>query len=272
MDEIQGRTLLQIEMKALQQALDGDLQSLNDALYIRAYRQSLYPDNNEDLYELNEGLAEYTGTKLSMNEILPYLKNMLNYNINNGYTNAFGYATGAAYATILDGLYPQWRYDEDLGKGMIFLIKKSNPQFAVTVDNSYLNKLFEKYKYDKIVSDEEEALKSFGNVASFEELLKPETSKFCIINNGINFSYNPNDRVIALNNAVLLRNITIMGEWGQISARSGIVRLNNWSAFYLLPPKEITADVVKGDNYEIQLNKGWKVINADGIYQMERGE
>ena len=272
MDEIQGRALLQIEMKALQQALDGDLQSLHNALYIRAYRQSLYPGNNEDLYELNEGLAEYTGTKLSTDDLHQYVKSRLNYNFYSGYTNSFAYATGAAYAAILDGLYPQWRYDKDLGNGMIFLIKKSNPQYDITVDKSYLNNLLGKYNHDKIMADEKEEIMSFGDIASFEALLKPETSKLTIINNGINFSYNPNDRVIALNNAVLLRNITIMGEWGRIIAKSGIVRLNNWTAFYLLPPKEITANIVKGDDYEIHLNNGWKVVDADGNFRIERGE
>jgi hypothetical protein len=272
MDEIQGRTLLQIEMKALQQTLDGDLQSLHDALYIRAYRQRLYPENNEDLYELNEGLAEYTGAKLSMENLRQYVKSRLNYNINSGYTNSFAYATGAAYAVILDELYPQWRYDKDLDKGMVFLIKKSNPQYVITIDNSYLNDLLGKYNHDKIMSDEKDAIMSFGDIASFEALLKSETSKFTIINNGINFSYNPNDRVIALSNAVLLRNITIKGEWGQIAAKSGIVRLNDWTAFYLLPPKEIAANVIRGNDYEIQLNNGWRVVDADGNFRIERDE
>ncbi|MDR2908182.1 MAG: hypothetical protein LBU91_09380 [Bacteroidales bacterium] len=271
MDEIQGRTLLQMEMKALQQALYGNLESLYDALYIRTYRQSLYPDNNEDLYELNEGLAEYTGMKLSTDSILSYAKNRLNYNINSGYANAFGYATGTAYATLLDGLYPQWKQDKDLNKGMIFLLKKSNPKYVVTVDSLHLNKLFDKYGYSKILSTEKEALKSFGDVAAFEALLKPETPKLSVINNGINFMYNPNDRVIALNNAVLLRNITIKGEWGEIKTKN-IIRLNNWSAFYLHPPTETNAGIIKGDGYEIQLNKGWKVVNADGIYKIEKDE
>ena len=254
MDEIEGRALLQIEMKALQQALDGDLQSLHDALCIRAYRQSLYPHNNEELYELNEGLAEYTGAKLSKENLHQYVKSRLHYDINAGYSNSFGYATGAAYAVILDGLYPKWKFDKDLGKGMTFLLKKSNPQYTVTDDNLHLNKLLDKYHHDKILSEEKEAIKSFGDIATFEKLLDPKTSKFRIANNGVNFSYNPNDRIIALNNAVLLRNITIMGEWGQIAVNSGIVRLNDWSAFYLLPPKEITANVVQGNDYEIRLN------------------
>jgi hypothetical protein len=259
-------------MKALQQALDGDLQGLHDALYIRAYRQRLYPQNNEDLYELNEGLAEYTGAKLTKDNFHQYVKSRLNYDINTGYANSFGYATGAAYATILDGLYPQWKSDRDLGKGMIFLITKSNPQYAVTVDNLDLNKLLDKYNHGKILIDEKEAVKSFGDIAAFEKLLEPETSKLNITNNGVNFSYNPNDRVIALNNAVLLRNITIMGEWGQIIVNSGIVRPNDWSAFYLLPPKEITANVVRGEDYTMNLNKGWKVIKVGENYKIASEE
>lgn len=267
-DEVQGRALLQIEMKALQQALGGDLSSLYNALYIRAYRQSLYPDNNEDLYELNEGLAEYTGVKLSTTNMREYIINRLEYNIKSGYMNAFGYFTGSAYACILDDLYPQWRYDKDLGKGMIYLINKSHPEYAIIIDDTYLSELLNKYNYDKILSDEGEELKSFGNIAHFEELLKSETTKLCITNNRINFTYNPNDRVITLPNAVLLRNMTIKAEWGQINVKSGIVRLNDWSAFYLLPPQKIAANKAEGDSYEIILNQGWKIIEENGIYRM----
>ncbi|MDR2908181.1 MAG: hypothetical protein LBU91_09375 [Bacteroidales bacterium] len=271
MDETEGRTLLQMEMKALQQALDGDVESLQDALHIRAYRQNLYPNNNEDLFELSEGLAAYMGMKLSMDSILSYAKNRLNYDVNIGYTNTFGFATGTAYAILLDGLYPQWKQDKDLNKGMIFLLKKSNPEYDITVDSSHLNKLFDKFSYDKILCAEKEALKSFGDVVAFEALLKPETSKLSVMNNGIYITYNMNDRVIAFDNAVLLRNITLKGEWGEVKAEN-IVRLNDWSAFHLLPPKEINGAIIKGDGYEIQLNKGWKVVNADGIYKIEKGE
>lgn len=268
MDEAQGRALLQIEMKALQQVLSGHSGSLSDALYTRAYRQSLYPDNNEDLYELNEGLAEYTGIKLSVKNIREYVKSKLDYDISRGYTNAFGYSTGSAYAVILDEIYPEWRYDKELTNGLVYLIKKVKPQYGGTVEKSELDKLLAKYEYAQIIENEKEELKSFGDIAKFKELLKPETPKLCLANQKINFTYNPNDRVISLGDAVLLRNMTIMGEWGQVNAKNGIVRLNNWSAFYLLPPTNITANVVQGDSYEIKLNQGWKVIEENGIYKI----
>ncbi|MDR1224961.1 MAG: hypothetical protein LBL07_19090 [Tannerella sp.] len=268
MDEAQGRALLQIEMKALQQFLSGEDGSLSDALCIRACRQRLYPDNNEDLYELNEGLAEYTGAKLSTENMREYVKRRLNYDVSKGYTNAFGYYTGSAYAVVLDELYPEWRYDRELTKGLVYLIKKAKPQYAAIMDESVPDRLLAKYGYDRIVANEEEELKSFGDIAQFKALLNPDAPKVHLSNQKINFTYNPNDRVISLGDAVLLRNMTVTGEWGQINAKSGIVRLNNWSAFYLLPPAGIAADVVRGDNYEIKLNPGWKMIEENGIYRM----
>ncbi len=270
MDEAQGRALLQIEMKALQQALEHDTVSLHEALYIRAYRQSLYPNNNEDLYELNEGLAEYTGVKLSTTNISEYVKNRLNYNIKRGYTNAFGYFTGSAYATLLDELYPKWKEDKDLSRGMIYLLKKAKPEYMVTIDKTKLKRILDKYDYDQLLSKEEDEERSFGDITLYENLLKPETSKICITNNSINFTYNPHDRVIALSTALLLRTMTLTAEWGQVNAKSGIVRLNDWTAFYLLPPKEISSNLIKGDDYEIKLNSGWKIIEKNKIYKIVR--
>ncbi|MCE1168813.1 MAG: hypothetical protein LWX70_12020 [Sphingobacteriia bacterium] len=270
MDEVQGRALLQIEMKALQHALEHDTVGLYEALYIRAYRQSLNPSNNEDLYELNEGLAEYTGVKLSAANMTEYVKNRLNYNIKRGYTNAFGYLTGSAYATLLDDLYPQWKKDKDLNRGMIFLLKKVMPKYEVSIDEPELKRILDKYNYDLLLTNEKEEERSFGDITLYENLLKPETSKICITNNRINFTYNPQDRVIALSSAILLRNMTLTTEWGQVNAKSGIVRLNDWTAFYLLPPKEISSNVIKGDEYEIELNRGWKIIEENKIYKIVR--
>jgi hypothetical protein len=268
MDEVEGRALLQMEMEALRQVLSGDLGSLHDALCIRGYRQSLFPNNNEDMYELNEGLAEYTGVKLSGENMNDYVKSRLNYDISRGYTNAFGYFTGSAYATILDSLYPQWRSDKDLTKGLIYLIKKKEPQYTVAIEKGKLDKLLAKYDYASILEKEKKELDSFGDVGQFKKLIDPSTPKLCLLNQKINFTYNPHDRVISLDDAVLLRNITIMGEWGQLNIKSGVVRMNNWSAFYLLPPTDLGSVVVRGDDYELRLNQGWKVDEKNGLYEI----
>src|SRR6185369_16778641 len=71
LDTLNGRIWIQMEWRALERALrqtgPARKAAVADALLFRAYRRSLFPDSatNENALELNEGLAEYTGVKLS---------------------------------------------------------------------------------------------------------------------------------------------------------------------------------------------------------------
>ena len=66
-----GRTWLRLEWRALQRALQEQgtarREAIEDAIYFRRYRQSLFPGSaaEECALESNEGVAEYTGLKLS---------------------------------------------------------------------------------------------------------------------------------------------------------------------------------------------------------------
>ena len=67
-NDIDGSILLKLEIIALHAALsetnkDNVKNHLLNALFIRNSRQSIYPDNNENVFECHEGLAEYTAVK-----------------------------------------------------------------------------------------------------------------------------------------------------------------------------------------------------------------
>src|SRR5256884_7773069 len=68
---LEGRIWLQMEWRALEHAFwqqgEERKRDVADALYFRNYRRSLFPaaDAKEDALEMNEGMAEYTGFKLS---------------------------------------------------------------------------------------------------------------------------------------------------------------------------------------------------------------
>src|SRR5262249_53468844 len=70
LDSRDGRVLLQLEWRALREALkqSGDAQrsAIEDALVFRARREQLFATARleERALEMNEGLAEYTGVKL----------------------------------------------------------------------------------------------------------------------------------------------------------------------------------------------------------------
>ncbi|MFQ5637865.1 MAG: hypothetical protein ACE5IR_07690 [bacterium] len=71
LDEKDGRILIQLEWQALKQALnetgEKQIEDIKSALIFRELRRKIYlnADSLERCLELNEGLAEYTGVKLS---------------------------------------------------------------------------------------------------------------------------------------------------------------------------------------------------------------
>src|SRR4026209_2117838 len=71
LDSLNGRIWIQMEWRALERALrqtgPARTAAIADALLFRTYRRSLFPDTakHENALELNEGLAEYTGVRLS---------------------------------------------------------------------------------------------------------------------------------------------------------------------------------------------------------------
>jgi hypothetical protein len=119
LDTLDGRIWIQMEWRALERALrvtgpDRNA-AIRDALLFRNYRRSLFPDSavNENALEINEGLAEYTGVKLSSadlqesavraNIILRQARN------NPTFARSFAYISGPAYGVLLDLSGRPWR-------------------------------------------------------------------------------------------------------------------------------------------------------------------
>jgi hypothetical protein len=115
----EGRIWTRLEWRALTEALlrsgSARRQALTDALTFRARRRAVSPNAREDerLLEMNEGLAEYTGLILSG---LP--KTVLSDRAavqlaqsepQESFVRSFAYASGPAYALLLDESGKAWR-------------------------------------------------------------------------------------------------------------------------------------------------------------------
>src|SRR5215467_8248697 len=119
LDTLNGRIWIQMEWRALERALrqtgSARTAAIADALLFRAYRRSLFPDsaNNENALELNEGLAEYTGVKLSsadLEETVVRADLILRQARNNPtFARSFAYVSGPAYGALLDLSDKPWR-------------------------------------------------------------------------------------------------------------------------------------------------------------------
>jgi len=137
MDDPTARTKVILETNALATALESTgevrLSAIADALSIRAERRIMFPDNAEaeNIYEIHEGLAQYTELRLnyhSLNEMLPEFRNAAyRMKILPSVSWHFAYWTGSAYAFLLDEFYPTWKENvsitSDLGHMLQYVLR-----------------------------------------------------------------------------------------------------------------------------------------------------
>lgn len=135
LDSLDGRLWLQLEWRALRQALlhDGEerRRAAADALVFRAYRQQLFEKAaaEEDALEMNEGLAEYTGVKLrgtSEAETVDWMaKRLASAHGRPSFVRSFAYETGPAYGLLLDAIASDWRKNLKTTKDLSKLLQDS---------------------------------------------------------------------------------------------------------------------------------------------------
>jgi hypothetical protein len=118
LDTVDGRVLLQLELRALAAALRATgrerKMAIQDAMSFRAVRADKFPGSyeRERALENNEGLAEYTGVALrgttaeeSRREIAREIEHV---DPKFSFVRGFAYLTGPAYGLLLDEIRPGW--------------------------------------------------------------------------------------------------------------------------------------------------------------------
>ena len=118
LDTYESRVWLQLEWRALAAALGasgaGRAAALRDALAFRAVRHGLVPGaaENERVLEINEGLAQYTGTVVAIpsppDAAAHVVRQLQRAAENSSFVRTFAYPTGAAYGLLLDERSPGW--------------------------------------------------------------------------------------------------------------------------------------------------------------------
>lgn len=119
LDTLEGRYWVQLEWRALGRALgssgDERAHAVRDALTFRTKRRSLFTGaaENERQLEINEGLAQYTGTVASVRSSAEAAADAIDQLakapvINPTFVRTFPYASGAAYGILLDSWSPGW--------------------------------------------------------------------------------------------------------------------------------------------------------------------
>lgn len=219
LDTADGRYLLQLEWRALAAALGGDRTAVGDALAFRARRRQIFPNAAEDerALEINEGLAEYTGTAFaepSIRRRVPLLiRQLRDAEKTRSFVRSFAYASGPAWGALLEMRDARWtrrlRPKDDLGelagRGLLEAIEKRA----------------ERYGGPELLADERlRAEKQEAVLRGFRTRFIDDAVLVLPLRN-IRLEFNPNEAQPFESFGTVYPTITVHDDWGTIVVTRG---------------------------------------------------
>jgi hypothetical protein len=304
-----GRTWLQLEWRALSRALatTGAIRrrAISDALYFRALRRNLIPGaaENENRLEANEGVAEYTGVKLSARypqEAALVAELALGNGPNRSpFVRSFAYVSGPAYGILLDESGMRWRKklkpDSDLGVLLARAYRISRPgqhakancgiacidcQIAcpqlpaplVTALPTATEAISRAQKYDGdevVAREKEREVRQQKIIAEDRARLIDGPVLVLPASPDINYSFDPNEvTAIDENNSVFGGSVQVVDSWGTLEITGGVLIVRG--AKGSLERVQIPAPVNPETSARSLSAQGWKLELRPG-WKLSRG-
>jgi len=275
MENEQARILIKLEWNALFEAINAkkgqQKKAIHDALIFNYYRKSLYPgsDSMENRFEIMEGLAEYTGIRLCIQndqEIVNRINNKKMFFWNSAsYTRSFGYLSGILYAFLLDFSKNQWHNKINTNSDLQLMLQNQlKIEVGKDLENEYY-RLKNNYGYAQIfLFEENRASEIQKTIAAYKEklLLKSHlTLKFM----NMKIGFNPMNLVTIDSIGTVYPNVQIIDDWGILKVEKGGCLVNNsWSEASINAENIIISEnTISGTDWVLKLNDNWK-ISKDG--------
>ena len=278
----EGRILMRLEWRALADALmrtgEPRRNAIADALLFRAKRRQLYPHaaSEEQKLELNEGLAEYTGFKLSgwPDAVLPdrAAVQLNNYEAMDNFARSFAYASGPAYGLLLDAAGAPWRkqltQDSDLGE-------LTQAAYRITPrDTAQLAQRIAFYAAERMVREERQRAEHFATMQR-ELRAKLVDGPTLALPVGAQFSYgfDPNGAIPLEGIGTVYQSVRVTDEWGVLEVESGgalLLRNDRGIIGVRVPAPTDELNPLKGNGWKLTLNPGWSVAVAGTGYRVTR--
>jgi hypothetical protein len=277
LDTAEGRISLELEWRALERALrqpgPARKSAIADALLFRAYRRSLFPDAavNENRLELNEGLAEYTGIKLSSEttEELVFRADraLRNDASKDSLARSFAYTSGPAFGALLDLSGREWRKqiasEGDLGR----LLATSYGVNEVKADRQVAVAAASRYESAEVVAQEtRRAEQRQLQIAAARKRFVESPALILPLSKDVNYSFDPNNIVAvdALN--TIYPTMRLVDAWGILQVTDGAWLTRDPSGAFMraqVAAPQSPALPVKGQGWSLELNEGWKIVAGE---------
>ncbi|WP_394847292.1 hypothetical protein LZC95_07475 [Pendulispora brunnea] len=267
LDALEGRILLQLEWRALKKAVLEQgaprQRAIEDALVFRARRREIFPTAAQDerALEMNEGLAEYTGTTLASNspaERRAVAAQLLDKGpAKPSFVRSFAYASGPAYGLLLDETGVPWRRSlspaSDLGA---LLAHATGARLPPKLEAESANR---QSSYDGATLRGTEGRREearLARAASYRARFV-EGPHLVIALRKKQISFDPNQLEPLGDAGTVYRQLRVSDEWGVLSASTGALLSEDWTTVTVSTPADPAAHPLQGDGWTLQLSPGW---------------
>ena len=269
LDSREGRIWMRAELAALRTALLATgkqrKQALTDALLFRVYRMSLWPhaQADEQALELNEGLAESTGIDAGLHSvgarIAAAIHDIDETEKESGFVRSFAYATGPAYAELLDAVQPDWRRhvtsEFAFGKAAAAVYHIAMPK----PDRSRAMAAIMKHGGKQIIAQEDARAKvTVTRNARFTKALVDGPTLTLPLGK-ISISFDPRQVYTLPGHGSVYQTLTLGAAWGNLQVHGdGMALIPSTFSSVIVPLHETpTGSQVIGNDWSLTLNKGY---------------
>lgn len=277
LDALNGRIWIQMEWRALERALRqtgaARQAAIADALLFRAYRRSLFPNsaNNENALELNEGLAEYTGVKLSsadLSEAVVRADLILRQARNNPtFARSFAYVSGPAYGALLDLTGKPWRASVKPSTDLGLVLQQRNG-ITIRVSEAAARAAASRYEGGEIITLETRQEQSRSRqIAEAKKKFLDGPVLILPLSDDVKYSYDPNNVVGIDSSNTVYPTMRLVDAWGVLTVTDGAwlerAATGNLIRARIPAPSDLSARPLKGDGWSLELTNGWEVVPGE---------
>jgi hypothetical protein len=272
LDTREGRIWLEMEWRAIEQAMwrqgAARKKAVADALYFRAYRRSLFPGAaaQENALEMNEGLAEYMGVKLSTSSPEEFamvadaiLRQATDRHPN--FVRSFAYVSGPAYGLLLDARGSSWRKGltprSDLG---ILLALASGIELPTVCEDEAVRSALSYDGREVIALETQRDRDRQARLAAARQRFIAGPVLVLPVGAQFNYGFDPNHVLSLDESSTVYEGGQVSDVWGVLRAPGGflIVRGANRVMRVQVPaPANAQERPLKGDGWRLDLTPGW---------------
>ena len=275
LDSKGGRIYLQLELEALKRALKSNEPGahIKNALMFRQYRYKIFPEAKiaENSLEINEGLAEYTGSVLSQRKESE-LKDHYYSQIDRFYSmptfvRSFAYFTIPVYGYFMQQTDKNWNLqitaDTYLSDFIADFFGISHPEMSY----EDIIKSGSDYGLDSIVEKEtQRALERERLIKKYKDIFLCDSIVQIGLEN-MRIGFNPSNIMPLDSFGTVYPNLRVTDDWGILEVDScGALMSPGWDKVIVSYPESITDTLIQGKAWRLKLNISWELKKVENMY------